>query len=251
VINSKLLDSLILVALAMPGAVMAAEASPVTANVGFTSDYLYRGITQTGGNPAIQGGIDYAHASGFYVGAWGSNVSWIAASSASLELDTYFGFKNSIAEDLGYDVGFLRYNYPAVYAPGAPKADTNEIYGAVSWKWLTAKYSRSISNLFGFAGSSGSGYIDVSGSYKLEEAGVTLGAHYGKQTVSGTGNNGLSYTDYKLSASRDFSGYVVGLAYSATNTRKGAGELWNIGLDDGSNLDLGRSTVVLSVAHSF
>ena len=254
--KSKLLIPLILVALAVPGVALAADASPVTANVSLTSNYLYRGITQTGAKPAIQGGFDYAHASGIYAGAWGSNISWLgdfgAASAASLELDTYAGFKGSLAEGFSYDVGFLRYNYPGIYPAGATKPDTNEIYGALGWKWLTAKYSRSISNLFGVANSSGSSYIDLSGSYTLEEPGITLGAHYGKQTFSGTGNDALTYSDYKLSASKDFSGYVVGLAYSSTNTKKGLGEVWNIaGLPDGSNIDLGKSAVVVSVAHSF
>jgi uncharacterized protein (TIGR02001 family) len=262
--KSKLLNSLILAALAVPGVAMAADPAPtpaVTANVGFVTDYLYRGISQTGGKPAIQGGFDYAHASGFYAGAWGSNISWISdvngvygprnASTASLELDTYFGFKNSFATDFSYDVGFLRYNYPGVYAPGVTKADTNEIYGLIGWKWLTAKYSRSLGDTFGVSSASGTSYIDLSGSYTVEGPGVTLGAHYGKQDFKGTGNSALTYTDYKLSASKDFSGYVVGLAYSSTNTKKGLGEVYNVVLADQSNIDLGKGTAVLSVTHSF
>jgi len=239
------------VLLATPVLALADSATPVSSNIGFSSDYLYRGITQTGGNPAIQGGVDYAHTGGFYAGAWGSNISWVNASSASLELDVYLGFKNSIAEDLNYDVGYLRYNYPGVYATAAIKADTDEIYGAINWKWLTAKYSRSLSNLFGVSNSAGSSYIDLSGSYEMEDAGFTLSAHYGRQTVSGAGNSGLTYSDYKLGVSKDFGGYVAGLAYSATDTKKGIGELWNIGLADGSDLDLGRNRAVLSVTHSF
>src|ERR1700687_3083951 len=147
-LKSKLLNSLILAALVAPGVARAADAAPAptpafTANVALVSNYLYRGISQTGAKPAIQGGFDYAHASGFYAGVWGSNISWIpasVASSASLELDTYLGFKNSFATDFSYDVGFLRYNYLGVYAPGATKADTNEIYGLIGWKFITLKY---------------------------------------------------------------------------------------------------------------
>src|SRR4030067_2039524 len=90
--KSNLLNSLILATLAVPGVAMAAVAPAVTSNIGLVSNYLYRGISQTGGKPALQGGFDYAHASGFYAGLWGSNVSWLSglgASSASLELDTY------------------------------------------------------------------------------------------------------------------------------------------------------------------
>lgn len=100
----------------------AAPASPFTGNVMLASEYLYRGIAQTRGKPAIQGGFDYAHPSGFYVGTWGSSISWIgdtypAGTSASLELDIYGGYKGTITGDLGYDVGVLTYNYPGKYLP--------------------------------------------------------------------------------------------------------------------------------------
>jgi uncharacterized protein (TIGR02001 family) len=277
--KSNLLNSLIVAALVVPGVAMAADAAPaptpaVTGNVALVTNYLYRGISQTAGKPAIQGGFDYAHASGFYAGAWGSNISWISdpaakaysgaaaaaaagttvASGASLELDTYFGFKNSFATDYSYDVGFLRYNYPGYYA-STTKADTNEIYGLIGWKWATLKYSRSLGDTFGLKDASGTSYIDLSASYTLEGSGVTLGAHYGKQTYKGTTADALAlagtdptYTDYKLSASKDFSGYVVGLAYSSTNAKKGG--FYSLTQADGSTTDLGKSTVVLSVTHS-
>jgi uncharacterized protein (TIGR02001 family) len=265
--KSKFLNSLILAVLAAPGVALAADAAPtpaVTANVGLVTNYLYRGISQTGAKPAIQGGFDYAHASGFYAGAWGSNISWIsdpappAASSASLELDTYFGFKNSFATDFSYDVGFLRYNYPGVYASGATKANTNEIYGLIGWKWLTAKYSRSLGDTFGMPNAKGTSYIDLSASYPIADSGVTLGAHYGKQTFKGStaetaaaAGHTPTYSDYKLSVSKDFSGYAWGLAYSSTNAKKGVGQAYNVVLVDGSNIDLGKGTLVLSVLHSF
>ena len=262
--KSKLLNTLILTALSTPGLALAADAPAtppaVTANVGFVTNYLYRGISQTGAKPAIQGGFDYAHASGFYAGVWGSNISWISdeglAANASLELDTYFGFKNSFATDYSYDVGFLRYNYPGQYSaltdPFA-KPDTNEIYGLIGWKWLTAKYSYSLGDTFGVSKASGTSYIDLSASYPIPDTGVTLGAHYGKQTYKGSSTDAFvangadpSYSDYKLSVSKDFSGYVWGLAYSSTNAKKGAGQFYNI-----ANNDLGKGTAVLSVTHSF
>lgn len=265
------LNALILAALVAPGVTLAAEAETtshkedkhvipasehtVTANVGLFSDYLYRGISQTGTKPAIQGGFDYAHSSGLYAGVWGSNISWLsdagAASSASLELDTYFGFKNSFATDFSYDVGFLRYNYPGTYVAAATKADTNEVYGALGYKWITAKYSYSLGNTFGTASSRGTNYLDLSANYTLEGAGVTLGAHYGKQTFkgpnAGVGIASLTYSDYKLSAAKDFSGYVLGLAYSKTNAATGVGA----GYRNAQGKDLGKGTAVLSVTHAF
>ena len=242
----------------------AAPASPVTANISLVSNYLYRGISQTGAKPALQGGFDYTHASGFYAGVWGSSISWISdayaqfntpatptgATNAGLEIDTYFGFKNSFATDFSYDVGFLRYNYPGSYAAGAVKADTDEVYGALGYKWLTAKYSYSLGKTFGVAGASGTNYFDLSANYPIADTGITLGAHYGKQTFkginAGAGIAALSYSDYKLSVTKDFSGYALGLAYSSTNATKGAGAAYNV-----LGKDLGKGTAVLSLTHAF
>jgi len=214
--KSKLLHLLVLAALAVPGLAIA-EDSPFSGNVSLTSNYLYRGVSQTNDKAAIQGGFDYAHASGFYAGAWGSSISWLVDggyyNSSSLELDTYAGFKGGFAEDFTFDVGFLRYNYPGEYLPPQIAANTNELYGAIGWKWLTAKYSRSMTNLFGVDNSSGSGYIDLSGSYTLEGPGVTLGAHYGKQTIANTTPSG-DYTDYNVKASKDFSGFTLAVMLS-------------------------------------
>ena len=240
--KSKLLNGLVLAALVVPAVAMA-EDSPFSSNVSLTSNYLYRGISQTGDRGAIQGGFDYAHSSGIYAGVWGSNISWLGdggvAIKSSLELDTYAGYKGGFAEDFSYDLGFLRYNYTGEYAPGAVDANTNEVYGSIGWKWLTAKYSHSLTNLFGFADSSGSGYLDLGASYTLEEPGVTLGAHFGKQTIKGSANAGYDYSDYKLSASKDFGGYGIGLAYSSTNVDKA---VWGD--------SAGKSTFVLSLSHS-
>jgi len=266
--HRKLLNTLILAALAVPCIAMADDAAPaaaptpaVTANVALVTNYLYRGISQTGGKAAIQGGFDYAHSSGFYAGVWGSSISWISdgftatggtagANNAGVELDTYFGFKNSFATDYSYDVGFLRYNYPGTYVAGATKADTNEVYGLIGYKWLTAKYSYSLGDTFGVAGARGTDYIDLSANYPIPDTTYTLGAHYGKQDYkginAGSGQGALSYDDYKLSVTKDLSGYALGLTYSSTNAPKGAGAANYI---LGNNL--GKGVAVVSLAHSF
>jgi len=268
--KNKLLNTLIMTALSAPGLALAADApapaSPhtFTSNVSLISDYLYRGISQTGQKPALQGGFDYAHSSGFYAGAWGSSISWLSdaytasagtagANNAGLELDTYLGFKNSFATDFSYDVGFLRYNYPGSYAPGATKGDTNEIYGALGYKWITAKYSYSLDKTFGVPDARGTDYIDLSASYPIPDTGITVGAHVGKQKYKGSsaayiaaGGPQASYTDYKLSVSKDFSGYVLGLAYSSTNASTIPGAFYKV-----LNKDLGRATTVLSLSRSF
>ena len=135
-----ILSAALAAAMLSPVAVMAADepASPhtFTGNVGVYSQYVFRGLAQTNGDPAIQGGLDYAHSSGFYLGVWGSNVSWLRenlsvgpapvaiagtyAQGGSLELDLYAGYKGGIgSSDFTYDVGVLKYWYPAT----TPKPD--------------------------------------------------------------------------------------------------------------------------------
>ncbi len=220
---------------------LAEETSPFSANVSIASNYLYRGISQTGNKPALQGGFDYAHESGLYVGVWGSSISWLSdfgtANNAGTELDTYLGYSGA-AGDISYDVGFLRYNYPGDYGANL-SANTNELYGSVGYKWVTAKYSRSSGNLFGAADSSGSGYLDLSASYDLEDAGISLGAHYGKQTIANSPAS--DYTDYNFSVSKDIGGYGFSATYSKTNLDN---------LVDPQGNDLGKGALVLAISRS-
>ena len=259
-----------------PAAAAAPAAAPapvVTSNVSLVTDYIFRGVSQTGTKPAIQGGFDYTPASGFYAGVWGSNISWITdagpttATSANVELDTYLGFRNSFATDYNYDVGYLRYNYPGNYATGVTKADTDEIYGLIGWKWLTAKYSYSLGDTFGVSNAKGSSYFDLSASYPVGDSGFTLGAHYGKQTYKGSTADVLkanyvagvsqdpTYSDYKLSVtkdlasvSKDLSGYILGLAYTNTTNKSGG---FNTSVAAAGSKDLGKGTAVLSISRTF
>ncbi len=266
----NLLNSLILAALALPCVALAddapaAPASPFSSNVSLTTNYLYRGISQTGGKPAVQGGFDYANANGFYIGTWGSSISWLGdtyaatngaagATNAGLELDTYAGYKNTFATDYGYDVGFLRYNYPGKYAPGATKGDTNEIYGKLSYSFFYAKYSYSLGDTFGTPDASGTSYLDLTASYPIPDTTYTLGAHYGKQTFKGSsakfvaaGGNLATYSDYNISVAKDLTnGYSASLTYSKTNATTGAGAFYNV-----LGNDLGKGTAVVALSRTF
>lgn len=197
----------------------AAAASPVSANVTLASEYVYRGISQTREKLALQGGFDYAHASGLYVGVWGSNISWLedlgAGASSSMELDIYGGYKGKIGDDFGYDVGYLRYEYPGSYPAGFVSPNTDELYVAGTYKMFTLKYSHSISNLFGYADSKGSSYIDASANFDLG-SGFSLGLHAGHQKIKNWSD--FSYTDYKIGLTKDFGGGLsVTGAYIDTN----------------------------------
>jgi uncharacterized protein (TIGR02001 family) len=226
---------LLLAGIAASAPAFAADAAPAsphtfTGNVTLASEYLYRGIAQTRGKPAIQGGFDYAHSSGFYAGVWGSSISWIGdaipGASANVEIDVYGGYKGAITSDLGYDLGVLTYNYP-----GTGKTlngtildqNTTEVYGALSWKWLTVKYSRTTTALFGWAKAgttldktSGSGYLEFNAAYDLGE-GWGINGHVGHQKVNGLSD--ASYSDYKVGVSKDLGFGTVGLGYSTTNAK--------------------------------
>ncbi|ADL54114.1 TorF family putative porin [Gallionella capsiferriformans] len=270
-LKSKLLNTLILAAMAVPCVAMAedAPASPhtVSANVGIVSDYVFRGISQTSHNSAIQGGVDYAHASGFYAGVWGSNVSWIydtaatASGSPSMELDTYLGFKNAFAEDFSYDVGFVRYNYLGTYtaAGGYAKADTDEVYGAIGYKWFTAKYSYGLGDFLTVPGAKGTNYLELNASVPLADSGFTVTAHVGRQTYKGAGADAAAaittgapgtgtptYSDYKVGITKDISGYVLGLAYTSTNVSS----FYTTPVAT-TNSQLGKGTAALTLTHAF
>src|SRR5450755_1123721 len=105
--------TLIFALLATPMLCFAEDTSPLSFNVSVTSDYRFRGISQTRLKPALQGGVDYALSSGFYVGAWASTIQWIKDNGVKgpVELDLYGGYKGEIQKDLGYDVGLLQYAY--------------------------------------------------------------------------------------------------------------------------------------------
>lgn len=191
-------------------------------NVGVTSDYRFRGMAQTSTNPALQGGVDFAHKSGLYLGAWGSNVSWIkdyaGATDGSFELDLYAGYKGGIGKDLTYDLGLITYQYPGNTA--ATNANTTEIYGALTFGLVTAKYSRSTGNFIANPNSSGSAYFEVAAAIDLGN-GYSLTPHIGRQSIPNVVNNAGDCTDYSLTVAKDFgNGLVVSVAAIGTNADK-------------------------------
>ncbi len=194
-----------------------AQDGTLSYNVGVVSDYRYRGISQSRLEPAVQGGIDYADKSGFYVGAWASTIKWIkdAGGNANVEVDLYGGYKGT-ASGVAYDVGFLRYEYPRNNL--ATSANTNEVYGAVTYGPATLKYSHAISNLFGFANSKNSYYVDLSANFDLG-SGYTLTPHVGYQSINN--NASYSYTDYALTLGKDLgNGLSATAAVIGTDTSK-------------------------------
>ena len=215
-------------------------------NIGAFSDYRFRGISQTRLDPALQGGIDFTHKSGFYLGAWASNIKWIkdgGGKNSNAEIDLYGGYKGTLS-DIGYDLGLLAYVYPGHRGFLPVNPETTELYGAVTFGPVTAKYSHAVTNAFGFASSKNSGYLDISASFDLGN-GFSLAPHVGHQRIAGAGNSPASYTDYSLTLSYDFgNGLVASLAAVGTDANKAL-------YITPSGRFTGRDTAVVGLKYSF
>lgn len=246
---------------------------PVTGNMTIASDYRFRGISQTYKGPAIQGGVDYANASGLYLGNWNSNVtSFLYAGGSGIEMDFYGGWKKSFG-DFGLDLGTIYYYYPnaevnSTTSPGttgSSKLDNWEIYIGGSWKWISAKLNYALDNYFGLdnvqgsnfiankatgvpigahGDSKGTYYLDITATYPLNEK-LSLIGHFGTLKVKNYSD--LDYDDWKLGATYDLNGWVFGAAYVDTNAK---GDFYFTGGSKG-NKETGTSTVVLSVSKTF
>ena len=244
-----------------------AAGNPIAANVTVVNDYRYRGISQTNFKPAIQGGFDYAHESGFYIGNWNSTISWISDAattggynvSAPIEMDFYAGFKKElIGEGFASDLGVLQYYYPTSGLPsGATNPNTTEIYAAQNYTFgpLTGfvKFSYAVTNIFGFANSSGSYYPDLTANYDTGVWGLSVNAHVGYQKIAGqnviAGVPTASYTDWKLGLTKDFGGGLsLAAAYIGTNAAK-SGSTYAYSSPTGKNL--GGSTGIVSLTKTF
>ena len=214
-----------------------------TGNMTVASDYRFRGLSQTFKEPTIQGGFDYAHSSGFYVGNWNSNVDTSAINNGNIEMDFYGGYKFAITPDLTGDVGVLHYYYPGAATAAGKSINTTEVYVGATYKWFSAKYSHSTSDFFGVDNSKGSGYLDLGAAFEVAEKTV-LSLHVGRQEVAH--NKASNYTDYKIGVARDFGFATVGLALISTNAKDDLPLTKN-----GKTKKTGDSTAVLSISKTF
>ncbi|MFC3551901.1 TorF family putative porin [Lysobacter cavernae] len=204
---------------------MAPAHAGVSGSLALTSDYLFRGVSQTNQEPALQGGVEFAADNGFYLGAWGSNINWLsdlstplAPISSSLELDGYGGYRGKFNDVVGFDVGAIYYWYPGDFPSGFNSADTAELYVGISASVFTAKYSYALTDLFGYADSDGSGYLEANANWEFKPS-WTLNAHVGKQWIEN--NEDFAYIDWKLGVTKGFdSGFSIALAYSDTDAEQ-------------------------------
>jgi uncharacterized protein (TIGR02001 family) len=217
-----------------------AQVAGLSGNLSLTTDYRFRGISQTQNGAAVQGGVDYAHKSGFYVGNWNSSVSSeLFPTSAGIESDLYLGFKKEVYKGLTIDVGTMNYVYSRASSFG-----TSEIYAGVGYGPVSVKVSQSLSNYFGVANSVGSRYYQADLAQPVTSK-ITLGAHVGRTYVNDS--TSLDYTDYRVGASYDAAGWVFGGHFYTNNNYGGSAK----SAMTVSGQSLYKNTVVLSVAKSF
>lgn len=219
----------------------------LTFNAALSSDYRFRGISQSRLQPAISAGADFVNnPTGFYVGTWASSIKWITDTTnpdgtkgkGNIEIDIYGGKRGEIVKDVSYDVGVLTYIYPSNHLQ--PSAATTEIYGQVGYGPAAIKYSHALTNAFANPNSKNSGYLEVAANIDIAE-GTQLNLHAGHQRIR-NGAPGISYSDYKVGVTKDFgivsvSGAIIGTDTSAYKSP--------------SNKNLGKTALVVSVSKTF
>lgn len=187
----------VLLALFAIAGITAAQAQ-VTGNLGLTSDYRFRGISQSQNAPAVQGGVDYSHSSGLYIGNWNSSVSsQVYTNGAGVESDLYAGYKKDVYKGITIDVGSYNYFYPrATAARTGSNFDTYEAFAGVSYKeMIGVKYSQTLGNgYFGTVNAKNTNYTQVDAKLPIPVVkNLSAVAHYGRTNVANSSN--LDYND--------------------------------------------------------
>lgn len=251
--------------------VQAASPHSFSSSLTVTSDYMFRGMTQTWGNGAVQGSLDYVHASGLYGGLWASNVSPKIYAGGYVEADITGGFRGAFTEDFGYSAEVKHIVYPGAnykhvsYADlPSQRYDNTEATLGLSYRWVSLKYGYMLNDLLGFnektgytRGTRGSTYIDLSVEIPLPQE-FSLGLHAGRQdikaelvTPTAGGSTNPDFTDYRVSLSKRFADdWLAMLAwtrnqntrfFNSTPSNKDLGDLY----------DMGKTRVSLSLTKVF
>lgn len=188
----------------------------VNGNVALTTDYRYRGISQSDEGPAVQGGFDVGHETGLYAGIWASSVDF-GDTGGSTEVDYYAGFSGNIVENVSFDLGYIYYDYPQ--HDDSLELDFSEFYGSISFAGATLGVAYAPDYTLDF-GSALYGYIDYAAALPF---GLTLGLHFGYTDVGERDEDNAqylgdgTYTDYSISLSKEFMGMNLGVAWVDTD----------------------------------
>jgi uncharacterized protein (TIGR02001 family) len=220
-----------------------ARAEPeLTSTITVTSDYDFRGITQTAQDPAVQGSLDLALESGAYLGIWASNVDFGDDTDSDVEVDLLGGYSGSINDDWGYDVGAVLYVYD-----GDDDIDYLEVYGGLDYKilstklWISPEYLNSGDSAF---------YLEANlegGSLPFELGWLVHLGYSGGEFFSDVEDNGLDeYYDWAVGLTRSFGRFDFELKWADGSDLD---EADGTGSPSDANSSEGR--VIFSVATTF
>ena len=216
----------------------------VTTNLGATSDYRFRGISQTQNAPALQGGIDYADKSGFYVGNWNSSVSsQLYTNGSGLESDLYAGYKKEVV-GVTLDVGSYNYFYPRA-SVGKTNYDTKEVYLGAAKGPVSVKVSQSLGDYFATSNSRGTRYYQADVAYPITGTKASVLAHAGKTDIAN--NTTLDYNDYNFGLGYNIAGFDVSAKYYTNSNKTSAFQTANTL----NGQKLYKNAAVLSVSKTF
>ena len=187
----------------------------ISGNIALTSEYTFRGIAQSNENPAIQGGVDYSHDSGFYLGAWGSNVNFNDGDEAQVEVDVYGGFSGEL-QALSWDLGLIYYAYPG--ADSALDYDFIEVAGSLGHDFGPFAVSGSLNYSPEYFGDSDEAYY-IAGDVEVPlPSDLSLSAHIGYQSIDDEAAFGVpDYTDWSVGLGYNLFGFDLGLQYIDTD----------------------------------
>lgn len=209
--NYKILGLLTVSALALLPLAAQASDIEVSSNIGFVTDYSFRGVSQSDESFAVQGGFDASHDSGVYAGIWGSNVDFNDGSEATLEVDLYGGYSNSLENGLNYDVGAIYYYYPG--ADSSLNYDFWEASFALGYDFGAFSTSASVNYSPEFFGDTGDAqYYALNVDIPLP-ADITLSSHIGYQDI----DESTSYTDWSVGFGYNYAGFDLSLQYVDTD----------------------------------
>ena len=216
----------------------------VTTNLGATSDYRFRGISQTQNAPALQGGIDYADKSGVYIGNWNSSVSsQLYTNGSGLESDLYAGYKKEVV-GVTLDVGSYNYFYPRA-SVGSTNYNTKEVYVGAAKGPVSVKVSQSLGDYFATSNSKGTKYYQADVTYPIAGTKASVLAHAGKTDIAN--NTTLDYTDYNFGVGYNIAGFDVTAKYYTNSNKTTTFETANTL----NGQKLYKNAAVLSVSKTF
>ncbi len=230
--NNKFLKILGVSLLTATTFVVNAETS---ANLSLVSDYVFRGISQSLEDPAIQGGFDWSHESGFYLGTWASSVDFSPSGTiddgADLEWDLYLGYSGNVSDDWSYDISYVQYIYPGTLS--GVDLDYGEIVLGLGFKELvnfTLGYSSDVFN------SSETGiYYELSSTNDIGSEGWSWNASVGYYDLDKLNS---SYSHYSVGLDKKFEKISMGLSFHDSNGEAEFG-------------DIAGSRVVFSISTEF